>query len=199
MKTLYAVNASGRRVARLVLAEGADHLDAELFVLRGNVPGAIEVNSESAVPSLQESARRIDEAIADLHARPAPAVDETPPARPGSLEESERRIAAAINGMDGNTPAPLPASRLLVVTVPKQEPSYGTIGNSDQFNREISEVKRDLSEAKAMVDRLQGKQKSAPAPRNEPGKPVEIREVPIVKTPTLEESEKRIAEAIAAF
>lgn len=47
-KTMYAVNEQGNPVARLALAEGIDELDAEMFVLRGGVPGAIGVAEDGS-------------------------------------------------------------------------------------------------------------------------------------------------------
>jgi len=78
---MFAVDVHGNPVAKLELVEGATRLDAELFVLRGGVPGAVGVRDADPVEErLFEAFRRLglSESGAKIAARgrqpPLPAV-----------------------------------------------------------------------------------------------------------------------------
>lgn len=181
MKTaLYAVTPGGKPIAELQLSEGADRLDAELFVLKGGVPGAWQIADLPAVPTIDDSSRRIDAATREAAGLPpTQAAKDSEPTSfvRGSLEESRARTAAAITGLYGGPAVAGPArSTMRVVTVPKWE----------------SPEQKALREAKERAA-------PAPAPTKPPAPTVELREVPTLKTPNLEESTKRIDKALAAL
>ena len=118
-KTLYAINAQGHRVARIVLVEGATFVDAELYVLRGNVAGASRVSPmDDPAQTMLETERRIDDAarsIGGLPFLPAPEPVERAAHAPGSIAESEARIEAALDGLDDRSAKPAPPTPYLPV------------------------------------------------------------------------------------
>ncbi len=173
---LFAVDANRRNVARLVLAEGVDKTDAELFVLRGGVPGATDIAEGPELASVRESHSRVGAAMAALTGRSQPEPAAEPTYVPGSIEESQARIAAEIAG----TPLTL-ASRLPVVTVPKWDPSKSIVPGT----RALSEQQRLTEQKKHPTTTLA----TSPAPR--PVTPIDIKEVP-----SIEAIEKRINVAI---
>jgi hypothetical protein len=125
MKALFATDMAGKPVARLELAEGAQRLDATLFVLRGNVPGAYDLAELDPVPSIAESGRRIDAAAREFLGMPPaapPKRDEAAPPAPGSIAESAARIDAALAEAAGRPGPAAPARPSLPVVVVTRQP-----------------------------------------------------------------------------